>query len=758
MRKKLLSIILSLAMVLTMVPMMGSVAYAADTDLQNVNLAADGTLTWDAFEGAKYYDIIISNFNVLFEDTSCNLAQILEDHGKKSGNYTVEIYAKDKDYIEISAPYYVNYTYTARNPQLATPTNFTWSGTTVSWDSVENAEYYYVYVYEDSFHAFYIGSPTVYENKVDIAPYLYEGTYDYGICVVAKAEGYPDSEQGESDFKSLTKELPAMTGVSIASNGIMTWDAFSGAERYEISMSAFSALAEGTSADLNEILKSYGKPSGEYDVTIKALDSSYKQISKAWAGTYDYTAPAPLDRPANLVWSDRTISWAPVTNATSYQVLLFKDSYEGVATDTFDTTETSFEIPRKYLNVGTNYYGVWIKAFSDAYPSSEYAESELHPITYIKASIQNAKIEDGVLSWDAFTDAKDYIVEIAAEGMGITYTEATSYDVDAALKSEAKPSGTYSITLSARDIEGNSISTTTQINYHYVVKYDISVKSTDEEKGTVMGSGTYSEGDDVTIQAYPMAGYVFDYWTDKWGSVIDGAGKQYTFKADSSSSPEYNAWFKVCAHDNTNETVENIIPATTTADGSYDKVISCKDCNKEISRENVAISHIDSVKLSTTSYTYNGSVKSPSLTVKDINGNTLVKDTDYTVTTPSGRKNVGTYTYKATFQGKYSGTKSVSFKINPATAAIKSLTSGSRKMTVKMTTKPSSKGASTYQIYYKQKGTSTWKKTTTTSYYKTIKSLKKGKQYYVKVRAYKKVGTTTYYGAWSKTMLSKKIK
>lgn len=668
---------------------------------------------------------------------------------------------------------------------------------------------------------------------MDIAPYLYEGTYDYGICVVAKAKGYPDSKQGKSGFNSLTKELPAMTGVSIASNGIMTWDAFSGAEMYEISMSTFSYLAEGTSADLNEILKSYGKPSGEYDVTIKALDSSYKQISKAWTGTYDYTAPAPLDRPANLVWSDRTISWDPVTNATSYQVLLFKDSYEGVAAAAIDTTETSFEIPRKYLNVGTNYYGVWIKAFSDEYPSSEYAESELQSITYIKASIQNAKIKDGVLSWDAFTDAKDYIVEIAAEGMGITYTEATSYDVDAALKSEAKPSGTYSITLSARDDEGSSISTTTQITYNYKVKHDISVISSDEKKGTVMGGGTYSEGDDVTIQAYPKEGYIFDYWTDKWGCVIDGAGKEYTFEAGPESSPEYAAWFKECTHENSSEIEENIITATTTADGSYDKVISCMECGKEISRENVAIPRIDSVALSASAYTYNGSVKNPELTVKDINGHKLAEGTDYTVSVPEGRKDAGTYTYMVEFIGKYTGSEEVSFTIKPASissktaklsttkyvysgkakkptvtisglksdvdfivdsdsyknntkvgkatvtikgkgnytgtltktftivpkqAAIKSLTSGKKKLTVKMTTTPSSKGGSTYQIAYKKKGTSTWKYTTTTSSSKTIKSLKKGKTYYVKVRAYKTVSKVKYYGEWSKTKLSKKVK
>ncbi|MBQ0018475.1 MAG: hypothetical protein KBS63_04575 [Clostridiales bacterium] len=59
---------------------------------------------------------------------------------------------------------------------------------------------------------------------------------------------------------------------------------------------------------------------------------------------------------------------------------------------------------------------------------------------------------------------------------------------------------------------------------------------------------------------------------------------------------------------------------------------------------------------------------------------------------------------------------------------------------------------------YKQKGTSKWKYKTTTSQSKTIKKLKKGKRYYVKVRAYTTVDMTKYYGAWSKTHLSSKIK
>lgn len=41
---------------------------------------------------------------------------------------------------------------------------------------------------------------------------------------------------------------------------------------------------------------------------------------------------------------------------------------------------------------------------------------------------------------------------------------------------------------------------------------------------------------------------------------------------------------------------------------------------------------------------------------------------------------------------------------------------------------------------------------------KTIKKLTKGKRYQIKVRAYKKVGSTTYYGAWSKVKTTAKIK
>ena len=59
-----------------------------------------------------------------------------------------------------------------------------------------------------------------------------------------------------------------------------------------------------------------------------------------------------------------------------------------------------------------------------------------------------------------------------------------------------------------------------------------------------------------------------------------------------------------------------------------------------------------------------------------------------------------------------------------------------------------------YQVYYKQSGKKA-KYTTTTSKSKTIKKLKKGKKYTVKVRAYVKINGKTYKSKWSS---AKKIK
>lgn len=69
------------------------------------------------------------------------------------------------------------------------------------------------------------------------------------------------------------------------------------------------------------------------------------------------------------------------------------------------------------------------------------------------------------------------------------------------------------------------------------------------------------------------------------------------------------------------------------------------------------------ITLSKTSFTYTGSAKKPTVTVKDYSGNILTKGTDYTVTYSTGCKKVGTYTVTITGKGNYSGSVKKTFKI-----------------------------------------------------------------------------------------------
>ena len=189
--------------------------------------------------------------------------------------------------------------------------------------------------------------------------------------------------------------------------------------------------------------------------------------------------------------------------------------------------------------------------------------------------------------------------------------------------------------------------------------------------------------------------------------------------------------------------------ATVTFKGNYSGTV------KKTFKINPA--KVSNVKLSSTSYTYNGKTKTPSVTVKDSKGRKLKKGTDYTVKYSSGRKNVGRYAVKVTFKGNYTGSKTVYYYIVPKSTSI-SRVSALRKG-FKLSWKKQKTQTTGYQIQYstskkfkKAKAVNVSKNKTTSKY---IKKLSSKKKYYVRVRTYKKVKingkTKKVYSSWSKT-------
>lgn len=162
------------------------------------------------------------------------------------------------------------------------------------------------------------------------------------------------------------------------------------------------------------------------------------------------------------------------------------------------------------------------------------------------------------------------------------------------------------------------------------------------------------------------------------------------------------------------------------------------------------------------SKTYTGKSIKPSVRVFNTNTQTGKKEilsagADYVVSYKSNI-NVGNAKVVITGAGDYGGTKSFTFKITPKKSSVSKVTAGQRKMTVKWSKAVDTAGK--YQVRYKAKGDSKWITKTVSgnklSY--TAQKLKADKAYQTQVRAYKKVGSATYYGTWSAVKTSSKIK
>ena len=183
-------------------------------------------------------------------------------------------------------------------------------------------------------------------------------------------------------------------------------------------------------------------------------------------------------------------------------------------------------------------------------------------------------------------------------------------------------------------------------------------------------------------------------------------------------------------------------------------VKKCTVCNFVASE--TVINYPKTFTLSTTSYTYSGSTKKPTVTIKDSQGKKLKNGSDYTVAYKNN-KYVGTATVTVSMKGNYSGTKTLTFKINPKATSLSKLTAGAKSL--KVYVKKQSTQVTGYEIQYStsKKFTSAKKliissyKTTT----KTIKKLNSKKTYYVRVRTYKTVNGKKYYSSWSKVLYKK---
>ena len=133
--------------------------------------------------------------------------------------------------------------------------------------------------------------------------------------------------------------------------------------------------------------------------------------------------------------------------------------------------------------------------------------------------------------------------------------------------------------------------------------------------------------------------------------VTNAAGNKLTknisYKVSYSSAKKYPGTYSVT------------VTVTVTGKGNYAGTVS-KTFTYTIGKQTLTKAN---VTLSSTSFTYNGNVQQPTVTVKASQGTVLTKDGSYTVSYSSGCKAKGTYTVTITGKGYYTGTVTMSFTI-----------------------------------------------------------------------------------------------
>lgn len=303
---------------------------------------------------------------------------------------------------------------------------------------------------------------------------------------------------------------------------------------------------------------------------------------------------------------------------------------------------------------------------------------------------------------------------------------------------------------------------------------DVIVMNGDEEVSKDKYSVFYDEKDSINVGTYDVAVYVendFGWWDFDLSYKI--TPKTITPSVTLSKTTfTYSGKVQkptITVKDNKTTIPESNFTATYSSSpkdaGTYKITVKLKGNYSGTATASYKITPkkvTPSVTLSKKEYFFNGKVQKPSVTVKA--DETKLAAKNYTVTYDKGLKNVGTYKVTVKLKGNYSGSKAVSYKISPKPTSITSAVGTDNKISVKW--KKQATQITGYQIQYSQKKDfKSGNKTVTIAkpgiVSKEISKPVKGKNYFVRIRTYKKVGAKTYYSSWSKvayTAIKQKIK
>lgn len=393
------------------------------------------------------------------------------------------------------------------------------------------------------------------------------------------------------------------------------------------------------------------------------------------------------------------------------------------------------ELTASYKNLMTNYSTITVDNYQDykaGFDKVEAAEKTLfsQPKVAVRdtayASARNQAL-------NAYEVGKKAIITAAKEDLDDLLT-ALEHVIDGDVEVTDKNKADVEKAINAFRILAQLDSTDHNLVYKNPAAYQYLTEKQKENSKLVAALKAYQDKQQAAEDRVNLA---------KATVALEYASKEYTGKEICPAVTVTNASGQVVSADNYTVTYNNnvnvgevkvtVVAVGNEYKGSNDKA-TFKITEKSLAGAKVTVENM---------YYRSGKARNASPAVK-VDGVDIAVNRDYTVAYKNNT-NVGAATVEITGIGNYTGKTSASYVIMPEKAKIKSLKAGKKKFTVKVTQE---KGAK-YQVAYKVKGSSKYKTVTTKSVTKTVKGLKKGKTYSVKVRAYQTVNGKKYLGNYS---------
>lgn len=618
-----------------------------------------------------------------------------------------------------------------------------------SWNSYSGAKYYNLRAKKIEGSTEVEGNESVWccsNTKTTLE--LREGKYRVYAEAVTNSGVYKYSD----DYITVTFKNPKLSASINGSNTKFSWTAYSGAHHYRLRIykNKIWTTHVATYDNITSLTYNTTLEPGNYAALIEVFDSNNKNIYYGTAIKFkvEYKTTR-TSRNNNIAF----YSWPAHPRAQYYNLRVKRvegDSWidDGYSLWSLNGTSNHVELPEgKYV--------VYVDAIT---PDGACQYS----IDTVEISCGDPKLTSSVsgnnvtFNWSAYSGASKYSLRIYKNRIW-TDRVAEYNNLTSRSKTVTLPLGDYAAFVEAYNSSDKSLQYSNAIKFSVLSDLQTNCShtytSTVTKSATCTTAGTrkytcskcgYSYTKSIVALEHDYSGYITK------AATCTEKGIQ-TFKCSRCTS-SYTLDILPLGH-NIKTKIYEQAEVTQTTGWSGSTADYCTRCDY-LDVHTWSIGWVRNIDLSKSTYAYTGNTVTPSVKVVDSAGKVLKKGTDYTVAYANGRKNVGKYAVKVSFQGKYSGCRMLYFKIVPKGTALSKLTAGKKAFNVKW--KKQATQTSGYQLQYSTNASYSGAKAVAikspNAVSKTIKGLAAKKYYYVRVRTYKTVGGVNYFSGWSKSL------